>query len=951
MRTSEEIYHRVRWDARFDPTRFVVGIDFHRHEPKRVALAAFVPGGDIPWHRVLFFEADGEVVWDRRAGIDRLDQSPAGRVRVVQRLRPPFFAPRAALRWDPSRGLWAPSEAAPPEPAPETAAPLRVLTWNTLWDRYDADRIHTAKRRPRLVDALAASGADVIALQEVERPLLRALLESAWVRAAYASSDGPDGDEVERHGVLLLCRPPVLEAATHAFGPYKAAVALTLALPDRALVVVAVHLTSDHSDGRRRDVELDALRGGISPVDGDLVVLGDFNDGGPTPGARLGLLDAWTEVRGADDDTPTFDPTANPIAAVSSLSGRASRLDRVFVRGTGLRPTEVTLLGTEPFEPGVYLSDHYGVRVELAPERARPDDEGTLDVPPTARTALAFVPPASVWPAIQALRTDHDPQVDRWPPHVNVLFGFVPESALDAALPLVAAAAREAGAFRAVLAGARAFEHERDATVWLDPAADDARPWARLREALARRFPRCSGRAEGYTPHLTLGRAPDPARVLATWAARVGRHEVEVDELVVLARRGDGPMEPRAYVSLGAGIVRAPEREDASAPMAAGVLAGARAEPAASVAQRIASALPEGAVHVTGSRRVGCALPDADLDLVAALPGPVDLDRVEARIREAFPAVEGLRRVHAARVPGVEFRALGIDVDLAIVDAGGVAPGDAVARRAELSGPAAVALSAVSDADAVRAAVAGARHAAFVALARVVKAWARAKGLDAAPFGGLPGIAWLVLCARTADAELALPAQLERFYGAWAAWDWRVGVSLDGTDVAFGTADDPLRVATPTEPVRSCTATVSRAGAATIAEELYAAWEAVAAARASGGDPVAALLAPPELHRQHAAWAVVTVEGDDRDELAAGAGAVRGKVRALLALLEAAGVADARAFPRPFEATRGRKRWAIGLGARPPAADDLAKIAARWDPGIARVSVAWAEGGAVPTLR
>ncbi len=950
MRTSEEIYNRIRWDARLDPTRFVVGIDFHRHEPKRVALAAFVPGGDVPWHRVLFFEADGEVVWDRRAGVDRLDESPAGRVRVPQRLRPPFFAPRAALRWDPSRSTWTPSQPMPPEFTREAAAPLRVLTWNTLWDRYDADRIHTAKRRPRLIDALAASDADVIALQEVERPLLRALLESAWVRAGYASSDGPGGDEVERHGVLLLCRPPVIEAATHAFGPYKAAVAVTLALPDRALVVVSVHLTSDHSDGRRRDVELDALRGGVSPVDGDLIVLGDFNDGGPTPGARLGLLDAWTEVRGADDDTPTFDPTANPIAAVSSLSGRASRLDRVFVRGTDLRPAEVTLLGTEPFEPGVYLSDHYGVQVALAPVATRTTDEDTLDVPPTARTALAFVPPASVWPAVQALRTEHDPSVDRWPPHVNVLFGFVPESALDAALPLVATAARETGAFRAVLAGARAFEHERDATVWLDPAAEDARPWARLREALARRFPKCSGRAEGYTPHLTLGRTSDPTRVLAAWAARVGRHAVEVDELVVLTRRGDGPMEPRAYVSLGTGVVRTPDREEASAPTVAGVLAGARGEAAESVAQRVARALPEGAVHVTGSRRIGCALPDADLDLVAALPGPVDLERVEARIREAFPAVEGLRRVHAVRVPGIEFRAFGIDIDLAIVDAGAVAPGEAVARRAELGGPAAVALSAVSDADAVGEAV-GERHAAFVALARVVKAWARAKGLDAAPFGGIPGIAWLVLCARTADAGLDLPAQLERFFGAWAAWDWRVAVSLDGADVAFGTADDPLRIATPTEPVRSCTATVSRAGVATIVEELYAAWEAVAAARARGGDPVAALLAPPELHRQHAAWAVVTVENGDPDELAANAGAVRGKVRALLALLEAAGVADARAFPRPFETTRGRKRWAIGLGARPPAADDLAKIAARWDPGVARVSVAWAEGGAVPTLR
>ena len=27
MRTSEEIYHRVRWDSRFDPARFVFGVE------------------------------------------------------------------------------------------------------------------------------------------------------------------------------------------------------------------------------------------------------------------------------------------------------------------------------------------------------------------------------------------------------------------------------------------------------------------------------------------------------------------------------------------------------------------------------------------------------------------------------------------------------------------------------------------------------------------------------------------------------------------------------------------------------------------------------------------------------------------------------------------------------------------------------------------------------------
>jgi poly(A) polymerase len=62
MRTSDEIYHQVRWDPRFDPARFVLGINRRGAAPERIPMPAFVPGGDIPWHRVLFIEADGELV-------------------------------------------------------------------------------------------------------------------------------------------------------------------------------------------------------------------------------------------------------------------------------------------------------------------------------------------------------------------------------------------------------------------------------------------------------------------------------------------------------------------------------------------------------------------------------------------------------------------------------------------------------------------------------------------------------------------------------------------------------------------------------------------------------------------------------------------------------------------------------------------------------------------------
>ncbi|MEV4363855.1 poly(A) polymerase [Nonomuraea sp. NPDC049625] len=957
MRTSEEIYHRIRWDPRFDPSRFVLGVGQRNAAPKRVALPAFTPGGDIPWHRVLFVEADGELVWDRATGLDRVDTCEAGRARDPRRLRPPFFTARTPHAWDPVDG-WRPAigRGRAGHPAP------RVLTWNTLWDRYDSDLLDTARRRRLLLAALEAADADVIALQEVEPELVSMLLAAPWVRAGYTLGTDPYGPDIDDSGLLLLSRLPVREAARHELGPHKSVAAIAVDTATGVLVVAATHLTSDHSgDGAaRRRAELARIAEGLAGVDGDVILLGDFNDGTDTPASALGLRDAWTEAHGPDQ-TPTFDPDANPLAALASLSGRASRLDRILLRG---RPRVVlaALRGDTPTPDGLYVSDHYGVEAVLDLEGAEPG--GVLDVPPTARTAVAWIPPRELWPPIQAVRRAHDPQIDRWPPHVNLLFGFVPESEFEAAASLVAAAAAEVAPFTARLEGVRTFRHRDHSTAWLDPAAGDPAPWARLRRALERRFPRCEGRPEGFTPHLTLGRTDDPIR-LAGMAAEVG-------ELVLLSRRADEPMRPRARVALGTGEIHwiaepatgGKEQGDTSADRVAGpkeqrdtsadrvtggqerldASAGRKEQPGDSadrVARRLAEALRPGVVSVAGSRRMGCELPGADLDLVAALPGEPDMAEVEARVRAALPDLDRLRQVIGARVPGLRFRTDELEVDLTVVPTGSLPPEQAPAQRAELGEAASIALSAVSDADAIRAAVGG-QHARFALLARRVKAWARARGLDSAPFGGLPGLAWTVMAAHTVRESGDLPADdlLSLFFSTWAAWDWR-------DPIALGPASPqpaPIAVMTPSAPVRNCARQVTPGGLDLLTQELYQAWELVESGRS------AELPAPPPLHRRHAAWAVLTVRSDRPEELDATLGRVRGRMLDLLAALEEAGLRDVHAWPRPFETGPRSARYAIGLGRTPPPAARLGEIAGRWVRGLPGVTVERAECGGVPTL-
>jgi hypothetical protein len=117
-----------------------------------------------------------------------------------------------------------------------------------------------------------------------------------------------------------------------------------------------------------------------------------------------------------------------------------------------------------------------------------------------------------------------------------------------------------------------------------------------------------------------------------------------------------------------------------------------------------------------------------------------------------------------------------------------------------------------------------------------------------------------------------------------------------------------------------------------ITQELFRAWELL------DGHSPEPLLAPPPMHRRHAAWAVVTVAPGDE-------GRVRGRMRALLTALPQPGV---HAWPRPFAGSP--VRYAVGLGPTPPDPAGLAALTAPWLRGLTGTTVEHAPCGEVPTL-
>jgi 2'-5' RNA ligase len=164
----------------------------------------------------------------------------------------------------------------------------------------------------------------------------------------------------------------------------------------------------------------------------------------------------------------------------------------------------------------------------------------------THHTAVAVVPPEAVWEPIQAIRRRYDRQINRWMPHVNLLYPFRPRSDFDTAARLLAEACRTIDPFTITLAEFRFFRHGSGrCTLWLAPEpADELR---RLQAVLQVAFPDCddlSNFPAGFTPHLSVGQFASAAecertreQLQASWEAI----SFVLAEVVVLARSGDAP--------------------------------------------------------------------------------------------------------------------------------------------------------------------------------------------------------------------------------------------------------------------------------------------------------------------------------------------------------------------------------------------------------------------------
>jgi len=174
----------------------------------------------------------------------------------------------------------------------------------------------------------------------------------------------------------------------------------------------------------------------------------------------------------------------------------------------------------------------------------------------TQHAAVVVIPTQDVWDPIQAIRRRYDRNVQRWMPHVTLLYPFRPRAVFDDVEPALRRACAALTPFRATLENLRFFSHGGDRfTIWLAP--EPSASFVRLQAALQQQLPDCddaSRHGSGFVPHLSVGQAAGRAQLrerLAELQDNWRPLTFDVSAIALIWREGDKPFAVDRTVSLG----------------------------------------------------------------------------------------------------------------------------------------------------------------------------------------------------------------------------------------------------------------------------------------------------------------------------------------------------------------------------------------------------------------
>ncbi|MFB2918185.1 poly(A) polymerase [Aerosakkonema funiforme] len=862
MATSREVYHRIVWDARLNANAFTIGYRDRRWEERiwEKPLVEWQADGDIPWHRIRYFRCQDTIVWDRDRHLDLLSTDelpPAAWVTPAQAQINPVTSEinnsatsKSTISTFKARPVYeyiSLSWQAVDRTTSTKSNTLKIVSLNVLCDTYESEIIQTAKRIPVIAAHLRSGDADIIALQEVTLPLLEFLLTQDWVRD-YFISESPSGSTLPSHGILILSKLP-FTLVEHEYSQHKRVLVGTWLVNDEQLQVAAVHLTSDRARNaiEKRTHQISILLEYLKTQPGDCLIVGDFNTKNDELAGILtenNYIDVWQELH-PEAAGYTFDPQQNPLAALMSLTGEVARLDRILLRDEDKRwiPQSIELFANEAIpdtEATLYPSDHFGIKAVLRSSI----DLLLQTIPPVYQSAVVVIPPAEIWSPIQTIRRRFDRRFDRWMPHINLLYGFLPAEYFESAANAIAQALKEIKPFAITLENFATFTHRSSCTAWLRPVAEPPSALDELQSILQQIFPQCNEQSTkssaGFTPHLSVGQfrtAQAAISQLPEWYPLT----FPVESIALISREGDEPFQVRYLVELETGKVESVSNKVVSNLMQiANQLSPELSPEQQAHRESILSVLQQAcqeclgfptSLHLLGSARLGVQTLHSDIDAMCLIPADLSaqafLQSVQQKLQDLC---EKSILVEDAIMPVLRMQIEGVGLDLLVARTT-----HDIAKLKQLQAALPSKFDPVSwkavlgclEADAiVQTVTQRLPFESFQKLLRAVRGWAKARQIHGNAWGFLGNFTWTLLAAWSCQnypQDMTSPETenlLVHFFQKLSQHDWSQPISLSEAGRNYRVlSKDWLPIITAIEPCQNSARNVCRSTAKILQSE------------------------------------------------------------------------------------------------------------------------------------
>ena len=240
---------------------------------------------------------------------------------------------------------------------------LHVATLNL---RNIADR--WTERLPLLLADMAALQPDLIGLQECVFAAQQDRILGAAGEGTYSSRRGWAGRP--EYGNAFLGREPLVlgDGDRLELGRNRSALKVPVALPSGAsLDAVVTHLHHEVEDEAVRTEQALALSAWLVPVEGPLIVVGDFNAEPTEPTYRV-MLDAG--FRSASMEANGAEPAVTWPSGIQALGmdvdGHPGCLDYIWLRGS-ITVDSCRLAFDRPAvdDPTLFPSDHFGLSARV----------------------------------------------------------------------------------------------------------------------------------------------------------------------------------------------------------------------------------------------------------------------------------------------------------------------------------------------------------------------------------------------------------------------------------------------------------------------------------------------------------------------------------------------------------------------------------------------------------